>query len=68
MIKIGKKANQMEYNKKGEVKFFLVVDFICFLAFVLLMIYTQEINLIYIIISIGFLLKTIYNYIKLKKI
>ena len=55
------------YNKRGEKIFFMIIDFALALAMIVLMIYEWKANIFFIIISIVYIFKGIYNFISLKK-
>lgn len=57
-----------KYNKKGEKKFYIIIDGLIFLACVIFMIFEKKVNLFFLGIGLIFLIKTLYNIITLKKL
>lgn len=56
-----------DYNKKREKLFYIIINLIIALAFIFLMLYEKKVNIFYLILSIAYLIKTIYHIKTLKK-
>lgn len=56
------------YNKKGEKKFYIIIDGLIFLACIMFMIFEKRVNLFILGIGLIFLIKTLYNIKTLKKL
>lgn len=56
------------YNKKGEKKFYIIIDGLIFLACFMFMIFEKRVNLFILGIGLIFLIKTLYNIKTLKKL
>ncbi|RJV92244.1 hypothetical protein DWW36_01540 [Erysipelotrichaceae bacterium AF15-26LB] len=49
------------YNKKGEKKFYIIIDGLIFITCVMIMIFEKKVDLLFLGIGLAFFIKTLYN-------